>query len=148
MPDKDSADDVNKMWSAMDFGKMMDAAGMVAEQNEKHRKETADLLLRFLEIVDSLEALGAHCEELVARGYEHIPLRSVNTTLRQALNILSQTGVEQMNAAGRPLNLEQHEVDAVRPDSSVEEDTVLEEKVRGYLWKGTLLRRAKVVISQ
>jgi molecular chaperone GrpE (heat shock protein) len=53
-----------------------------------------------------------------------------------------------MNAAGHPLDLAHHEVDAVSPDSSVEADTVLEEKVRGYLWKGALLRRAKVLISR
>jgi molecular chaperone GrpE (heat shock protein) len=148
MTDKGSSDDTDKMLSVMDFGKMMDVAGMVAAQNEKHRKETADLLLRFLDVIDSLQALGEHCQELVASGYEHVPLRSVNTTLHQALNVLSQVGVEQMNAAGHPLDLAHHEVDAVSPDSSVEADTVLEEKVRGYLWKGALLRRAKVLISR
>jgi molecular chaperone GrpE (heat shock protein) len=84
----------------------------------------------------------------VASGHQQIPLRSVNTIFGQALNVLSQVGVEQMKAVGQPLNLEWHEVDAVTPDSSVEEDTVLEEKVRGYLWNGLLLRRAKVVISR
>jgi molecular chaperone GrpE (heat shock protein) len=148
MASKDSGDDTDKMLSAMDFGKMMDVAGALAAQNEKHRKETAGLLLGFLEVVDSIEALGAHCQELVEQGYEHVPLRSVNTTYRQALNILSRLGVEQMNAAGRPLNLEEHEVEAVRPNTSAEEDTVLEEKLRGYLWNGTLLRRAKVVVAQ
>jgi molecular chaperone GrpE (heat shock protein) len=148
MPSKDSRDDLDQMLSSMDFGKMMDAAERVAGQNEKHRKETSDLLIRFLDVVDSLEALGKHCEELVARGCEHIPLRSVNTILGQALNVFSQVGVEQMKAVGQPLNLERQEVDSVISDSSVEEDTVLEEKVRGYLWNGSLLRRAKVVISR
>jgi molecular chaperone GrpE (heat shock protein) len=145
MTSKGSGDDADRMFSAMDFGKMMDVAGAVAAQNEKHRKETADLLLGFLEVVDSLEALGAHCQELVEGGCEHIPL---NTTLRQALSVLSRAGVEQMNAAGRPLNLAEHEVEAVRTNTSAEEDTVLEEKLRGYLWNGTLLRRAKVVVAQ
>jgi molecular chaperone GrpE (heat shock protein) len=148
MTSKDSGDDMDRMLSGMDFGKMMDVAGAVTAQNEKHRKEMADLLLGFLEVVDSLEALGAHCQELVERGCDHIPLRSVNTTLRQALSMLSRAGVEQMNAAGRPLNLAEHEVEAVRPNASAEEDTVLEEKLRGYLWNGALLRRAKVVVAQ
>jgi molecular chaperone GrpE (heat shock protein) len=147
MAGEDSSDDMNKMLSEMDFGKMMDAVGVVAEQKEKHRKETTDFLFSFLEVMDSLEALVIHCEELAAKGYEHVPLRSAKTILRQALGVLSQAGVEQMNATGQPLNLEQHEVEAVRPDSSAEEDTVLEEKVRGYLWKGAILRRAKVVIA-
>jgi molecular chaperone GrpE len=148
MAGEDSNDDMNKMLSGMDFGKMMDAVDMVAVQNEKHRKEMSDLLFSFLEVVDSLEALLIYCEELAAKGHEHVPLRSVKTTLRQTLGVLSQAGVEQMNAIGRPLDLEQHEVQAVSPDPSIEEDTVLEEKVRGYLWKGAILRRAKVVIAR
>ena len=143
-----NSDDTEKMLAGMDFGKMMDVAAAMSAEGQKHRKETADLLVRFLEVVDSLDALAAHCEELAAGGLEHVPLRSVNTTLRQALSALSQAGVERMDAAGRPLDLNLHEVEAVRPDSSVEEDTVLEEKVRGYLWKGTVLRRSKVVISR
>ncbi len=148
MSNKESPDDTDKMLSTIDFGKMMDVAGMIAAQNEKHRKETAKLLIEFLEVVDSLEALGVHCKELVATGQQHVPLRSVDTTLRQALKMLAGAGVEQMKAAGQPLNLELHEVDAVTADAAVEEDTVLEEKVRGYLWNGVLLRRAKVVISR
>ncbi len=141
-------DDTEKMLAGMDFGKMMDVAAAVSAEGQKHRKETADLLVRFVEVVDSLEALAAHCEELAARGHQHVPLRSVNTTLRQALSALSRAGVEPMDAAGRPLDLNLHEVEAVRPDSSVEEDVVLEEKVRGYLWRGAVLRRSKVVISR
>lgn len=148
MASEHSNDDMDKMLSGMDFGKMMDAVGMVAEQNEKHRKETTDLLYSFLEVIDSLEALAIHCEELAAKGHEHVPLRSVKTILRQALGVLSQAGVEQMNAVGQRLNLEQHEVEAVSSNASVEEDTVLEEKVRGYLWRGAILRRAKVVIAR
>lgn len=148
MPSKDYQDDTDKLLSMVDFGKMMDVAGMVTSQNEKHRKETANLLIKFLEVTDSLEALVKLCEELVADGHKHTPLRSVDTIYRQALNVLSQVGVEQMNAVGQPLNLGQHEVDAVTPDSMVEEDTVLEEKVRGFLWNGSLLRRARVVISR
>ena len=131
----------------LDFGNLMDLAGIAAEQNEKHRKEISTLLLGFLEVVDSIEALGEHCQELVAAGHQHIPARTVNTVLGQARNVLRRMEVEPMKAVGQPLNLNWHDVDAVGSDSSVEQDPVLEEKVRGYLWKGALLRRAKVVIS-
>lgn len=130
-----------------DFGNMLDFAGMAAEQNEKHRKETTNLLLRFLEVVDSLEALGQHCEELVTAGQSHVPARTVNTIVGQARNVLRQVNVEPMDAVGQPLNLEWHDVHSLTENSSAERDTVLEEKVRGYLWKGSLLRRAKVVIA-
>jgi molecular chaperone GrpE len=64
------------------------------------------------------------------------------------LKALDKADVEPMNAAGMPLDLERHEVLAVRVDPSVPEDTVLEEALRGYLWKQRLLRRARVVISR
>jgi molecular chaperone GrpE len=130
-----------------DFGNMLDFAGMAAEQNEKHRKETTNLLLAFLEIVDSLEAFAQHCEELVSAGQNQVPARTANTIVGQARNVLRQMNVEPMEAVGRPLNLEWHDVHSVSENSAAEPDTVLEEKVRGYLWKGSLLRRAKVVIA-
>lgn len=145
---KDPQNDLDKLLTGMNFGKMMDVSESLTSQKDKHRAEMASMLTRFLEVVDSIEALVNHCEQLSASGQQHVPYGSANTTLRQALQVLSQLGVEPMQAVGQPLNLAFHDVDQLIVDPSVEEDTVLEEKTRGYLWNGLLLRRAKVVISR
>lgn len=145
---KDPRNDLDKLLNTTDFAKMMDVSGTLTVQREKHRAEMVNTLTSFLEVVDSLEALVSHCEHLVASGKQDVPLRSANTTLCQAVQVLSHLGVEPMKAVGQLLNLEFHDVDLVIIDPSREEDTIVEEKTRGYLWNGSLLRRAKVVISR
>jgi len=132
----------DKMLAAMDF------AEVTAAQEEKHKKQMANLLLNFLDVMDSMQTLEAHCQDLYASGHEHIPLRSVSIIVRQISSLLSKAGVEPMNGAGHSLDLNLHEVVAVRTDLSTAEDTVLEELLRGYMWNKDLLRRAKVVISR
>ena len=132
----------DKMLAAMDF------AEVTAAQEERHRKQLANLLLDFLDVMDSMQALEAHCQALDQRGHEYIPLRAVSIIVRQTSSLLSKAGVEPMDAVGGPLDLNMHEVVATRMDSSAVEDTVLEEPLRGYLWNKDLLRPAKVVISR
>jgi molecular chaperone GrpE len=125
----------------------MDFAAMTAAQEGKHQKEMMTVLRAFLSVVDSLQALEAHCRGLIASGQKHVPARSVTVTLRQALQALARSGVEPMNAVGTKLNLDFHEVVAVSATSQEESDTVVEEAQSGYLWSGRLLRRAKVIVS-
>jgi molecular chaperone GrpE (heat shock protein) len=141
MAENDFYANTDKMLAAMDF------AEVTAAQKEKHQKATAGLLYDFLSIVDSLQALETHCEELMANGHEHVPLRSVRAVLRQTLGVLKEAGVTPINAEGQLLDLDKHEVVAVLTDTSVQEDTVLEETERGYSWNKRLLRRAKVVVA-
>ena len=134
--------DVDRILGAIDY------AGQAAALEEKHRAAMAGLLRECLEVVDSLETLEAHCGELQQAGAERVPARSVGLIRRQMLRALANASVEPMNAAGTPLDLDRHDVAEVRPDAAVAESTVLEERVRGYLWKGALLRRARVVVSR
>lgn len=131
----------DQIFAAMDF------ISMKAALEEKYRKQTTELLLGILGIVDALQALERHCKELTNLGHEEVPSRSVRVTIRQALQVLSHAGVVPMNPVGHRLDLDRHEVSTVVADSSAEADTVLEEFLSGYLWNGKLLRRAKVVIS-
>jgi molecular chaperone GrpE (heat shock protein) len=126
----------------------LDVSARLAEQEERHRRETAALLRRLLGVLDSLQAVERQCRELAAAGVTQAPHKAVNVTFRQMLQELSTVGLEPMNVVGRPLDLAQHEVVGVRHDPSVAEDTVLEETVPGYVWKHGLLRQAKVVISR
>ena len=140
MPNEDLFTNADRIMAAMDF------AGKVSAQEERHKKEMAELLLVLLGAVDSLQALEEHCRELESNGHTHVPARTVSVMIGQMLNSLSTFGVKPMNAVGRPLDLDMHEVVAVGKDSSVEDDIVLEEKTKGYMWNDQLLRRAKVVV--
>lgn len=142
MADDDIFVTADRMLASMDF------AALSAEREEKHRREMAGALGSFLPIVDSLEALEARCRELTEQGAQDVPLRSVSVLVKRAFQVLSGLGVEPMRARGGPVDLAMHEVVAVREDPTVEEDTVLEETLRGYLWKTSPLRQARVVVNR
>lgn len=125
-----------------------DFARMSAAQEEKHRRETEALLLGLIEIADSLRDLERHSGELVARGHEEIPHKSVRLLVRKVLKLLAQAGVRPMNAVGEALDLNRHEVVEMRVGPSAADDVILEEIVDGYLWNDRTLRRARVVVSR
>ncbi len=132
----------DKMLAGMDF------AVLSKEQEERHRGEMAAALSAFLPIADSLEALEERCGELVEQEKAEVPLRSVSVLVKQVLQVFSGLGVEPMETCGQPVDLDLHEVVAVRSEPGMEEDTILEETQRGYFWKEKRLRQARVVVSQ
>ncbi|MCP3961113.1 MAG: nucleotide exchange factor GrpE [bacterium] len=140
MSDKHLTADVDKILEGLDFARLS------AARDEKSRAEKKDLLLRLIEVADSLRALKNHCRELAEAGHDEVPYNSVKLICRQLLAVLEGEDVRPMKAAGHPLDLALHEVVAVRPESDAEEDSVLEEVVFGYLWNDQPLRRAKVIV--
>ena len=141
MADDDPSLEADKLLAALDFAAMTEA------QQEKQQQAMTRLLLGFLEILDTLEALEIHCAELADRGLDHVPHRTVSILVEQMLALLAEADVKPVTAVGCPLDLEIQDVVAVRADPAVEPDTVLEEARRGYLWHQRLLRRARVIVA-
>lgn len=120
-----------------------DFASAAAAAEKAHRAEVESLLRSFLEVVDSLDALAALSDDVVAaRG------RTFERIRGQALRVLESAGVTPIVSTGSSVDLTCSEVVEVRADPDVPEDTVVEEIVRGYRWRDRLLRRARVAISR
>ncbi len=139
MPEDDRS--AQRLLAAIDF------AGLAEARDEQHRREMAGLLEGLLDVLDNLLALEAHCREQAERGDRQVPHRAATIMVNQLRAVLARAGVEPIEAAGQPLDLALHDVESVRPDPAAEPDTVLEEVRRGYRWRGTLLRRARVIIA-
>lgn len=137
MSDDDLTAATNRLLAGFDF------AGAAAAAEEAHRAETERLLRGFLEVVDSLDAFVALDGDVAAAR-----AKTIQRIHAQALRVLESAGVSSFPAAGKPVDLTSSEVVEVRADPAVPEDTVIEEVVRGYLWRGRLLRRARVVIAR
>lgn len=131
----------DRLLAAVDF------SGMAASLEEEFRRETSRLLLGVVEVLDGLETLQAYCEELANAGFAQAPCPSVQGLVKQLRAVLAQAGATPIEVVGHPLDLESHDVAAVRPDATVEADTILEEQRRGYRWRQQLLRRARVVVA-
>ncbi len=101
-----------------------------------------DLLRRFLEITDNLERALEAAEE----GDDIVS--GVELTYRQMQRLLSEQGVEPIDAVGEPFDPMKHEAVSVVPAEGVEDETVVAEELRGYTHNGELLRPSRVYVAK
>jgi len=98
-----------------------------------------------LSVVDNLE-----------RALEHVQVSGENNTLPQGLlltyqkllKILGNYGLEKIEALGQPFNPEFHEAMLQQEDFQQDENIVLKELNKGYVFQGRLLRPTLVVVSK
>jgi molecular chaperone GrpE len=106
-----------------------------ADQAEEEKKR---LLRAFLTVADNLERALAHSGDGLRDG--------VQLTYQELQRLLSLEGVEPLEAIGQPFDPYYHEaVDTVVGDDDPE--TVVGEREKGYLYRGELLRPAKVEVA-
>lgn len=108
-----------------------------ADEAENERKR---LLLAFLGIADNLERALAHADADGALS------EGVRLTYQDLQRLLRQEGVEPMVTVGQPFDPQKHEAIAVVPGG--EQPMVVDETQKGYLYRGELLRPAKVIVRQ
>jgi molecular chaperone GrpE len=141
MAEEDIAAAADRILAGLDFARAASAA------EAARRQELERLLGGFLEVVDSLEALE-HWSAGAGDDLRWTLSGTIQRIRRQALEVLEQAGVEPLDCAGKPLDLSHSEVVEVRIGTGAAEDTVVEEVLRGYTWRGRLLRRPRVVIAR
>jgi len=107
-----------------------------ADQAEEEKKR---LLRAFLGVADNLERALAHSADDGLRD-------GVRLTHQELQRLLSQEGVEPLEALGQPFDPYYHEaVGTVAGD--YDQETVVGERQKGYLYRGELLRPARVEVA-
>lgn len=101
-----------------------------------------DLLRRFLEVADNLERALKAAED----GADIVS--GVELTYRQLQQLLSEEGVEAIDALGAPFDPMRHEAVSVIATDGVEDETVVAEEQRGYTHQGELLRPSRVHVAK
>lgn len=111
------------------------------EREEVRVQAMAESLRSFLEVRDNLErALGSQASDEDLRvGVEMI--------LRQVKEINRSFGVEEIEAMGCPFDPAVHDAVGRHEDPGVEVPMVVDELQRGYLYRGRLLRPARVMVA-
>jgi molecular chaperone GrpE len=74
-------------------------------------------------------------------------LKSVESIYFRLLSLLETYGLYQLKSVGSKVDLNLHEVVEYRPSADHESETVISERQKGYVFRGKLLRDAKVVIA-
>jgi molecular chaperone GrpE len=113
-----------------------------ARENEAARESaSAATLLEILPIVDEFEIAISYMGHEPAKEFRH----GMELIYSKMKDFLKKEGVEEMKAAGESFDPYKHE--ALRQDEG-DEGKVVEVVVKGYTFKGKVLRHAKVVVGK
>ncbi len=74
-------------------------------------------------------------------------LKAIESIYFRLLRLLENFGLYQLQSVGKKVDLNVHEVVEYRPSDEHPHDTVISERQKGYVFRGKLLRDAKVVVA-
>ncbi|MCL6429427.1 MAG: nucleotide exchange factor GrpE [Anaerolineae bacterium] len=108
------------------------------EESERTAHDTVRGLLRaLLDIVDDLDRILAQQ-----------PAHSVHLVRKKLLRLLERQGVTAIEALGQPFDPALAEAAGEEERDDLPEETVVQEVVTGYRWRGEVLRPAVVIVSR
>lgn len=110
------------------------------------RRGKQDLILRLLDVVDSLERAAAWEDEHGQGPDER--REGIALILRQLHKVLSDTGVARIEALGERFDPVFHEAVATDSQAEAPEDTITAVFQAGYTYEGEVLRPARVSVSR
>jgi molecular chaperone GrpE len=117
------------------------------EKTEAAQYASAALLQKILPVLDNFEMALAAAQS--AKDAKLASLQSGVTMIQQQLkSILLETGLEEIEAAGRPFDPAFHEAVSQQESAEVAEDHVLQQLRKGYKFKDRLLRPATVIVAK
>lgn len=123
---------------------------VLRHSDKAEKPDLAQILLNFLEVLDSLDRL----EKLASSVSAQPDTGSVQwaghlQTLReQLLKAFEQAGVTFFDCTGFPFDPERHRAVEAVQRSDVDDYTVVEQVVRGCEWHGKVLRFAQVIVAR
>ncbi|MBI5521979.1 MAG: nucleotide exchange factor GrpE [Desulfarculus sp.] len=109
------------------------------------RRANEGMVKDLLPVLDNLERALSHAAEPSGQG---TLAEGVSLTVQELMKVLERHGLEKIEALGQPFNPEFHEAMMQQEDPAQDENTVLTELQKGYMFQGRLLRPAMVVVSK
>lgn len=104
--------------------------------------ETRSMLVRLLDVADNFDRILAQSVTT-----EDPLINGVKLTYREFRRALELAGAERLESMGQPFDPAKHEAVATIAREGAESGTIVEEVAAGYLYKGTLLRPARVIVA-
>ncbi|MGC9942205.1 MAG: nucleotide exchange factor GrpE [Verrucomicrobiota bacterium] len=117
------------------------------EKTEAVQYANAALLQKILPVLDNFEMALMAVQS--AKDEKHTSLQSGVLMIQQQLkNALAETGLEEIDAAGKAFDPALHEAVSEQESAEVPEGHVLQQIRRGYRLKERLLRPAAVIVAK
>ena len=117
-------------------------------------KERAEMTARaqgelVKQIIDPLDDLARVIAQGPGASDAKTVLDAVEVVDKKMMKALAAAGLEILNPVGQPFDPERHEAVSIAPAASADEDHLVAMVFQpGYLFKGQLLRAARVVVKQ
>jgi molecular chaperone GrpE len=127
---------------------------VAGETESARRRGKADLAAELIPVLDNLERalLAAGIDPAAALGgdvsVDGALEQGVVLTYRDLRETLQRAGVEAFDPTGEKFDPEQHEAISTRPAEDAEPGTIVDVAQKGYRLDGTVLRAARVVVSE
>ncbi len=121
---------------------LQNARARMGKEAEDMRVFASEILVR--QLLPTVDNLRRACRHLPADLVSNEWVKGVLSTEQEMMRQLKSIGLESMAAAGKPVDPFQHEVLLAREG---EEGKVLEILEEGYLFRGKVLRPAKVAVG-
>lgn len=124
-------------------------------ENFKRRNENEQLnllkyaaesfILKLLPVIDDFERSLAHIKD--AKDNDSIK-NGITLVYDKLMKILSDQGVKQIEALGKPFDVHFHEAIMQKKVDNAAPHTVVEEFEKGYVYKDRVIRHSKVAVSE
>lgn len=121
---------------------LQNARARMGKEAEEMRIFASELLIR--QLLPTISNLRRACRHLPADLASHEWVKGVLSTEQEMMRQLKSIGLESMDAMGKAVDPLSHEVLLAREG---EEGKILEVIEEGYLFRGKVLRPAKVVVG-
>ena len=116
---------------------------------KRSRKDMQACLRDMLEVVDSLDRVCERLAKAADAGQVEERLKgNIEATRRLTLQKLKRNGVSPMQLVGTVLDPHLAEVEDYEIREDLDDETVLEEIVKGYMWNTEILRPGRVILSK
>ncbi len=119
---------------------------MKKEMEEAIERANEKFIKNILPALDNFEAGIKMLEKMKSKDDEF--LKGVKIIYKQLLDALEKEGLVQYSALGQKFDPKLHEAISVKETDDCEDDTIIEEIAKGYLFKGRVIRPAKVVVAK
>ncbi len=117
------------------------------ERIEAAQYAGAALLEKLLPVLDHFEMARSAAQSEKAETVASLQA-GVAMIQQQLKNVLAETGLEEIDAAGKPFDPMLHEAVSMLESADMPEGRVVEQLRKGYKWKERLLRPAAVIVAK
>ncbi|MFB3895941.1 MAG: nucleotide exchange factor GrpE [bacterium] len=153
MPNSSSASDLidaisSQLQKIQADSKSVRSIGIQQKNNINQDTALFDIISDLVPVMDSMERSIELANTFPDNEILQNWMTNITAIYRKLRNVLMKQGLQEIETIGKGIDFNQHEVVEYRETNNYPEHTIIEEKQKGYLFRGKVIRDAKVVVAK